>query len=170
VSGIKLEYYDGNIYAMAGGTLAHAELATQVIAVLRQKLSPQCRVFSSDAKVLVEATGLSTFPDVSVVCGERRVSPIDVQALTNPTLLVEVTSKSTEDYDRSEKLNHYQQLSSLEAVLFVSHRQPRITLISKGESGWNEREIFAGGKVQLKIPDLSFELDEVYRGVQLDPA
>ena len=73
---------------------------------------------------------LSTFPDVTVVCGEREVAAIDRNAVTNPTLLVEVTSNSTEDYDRGEKLNHYKQCPSVQAVLFVSHRLPRVTVIS----------------------------------------
>lgn len=68
----------------------------------------------------VEATDLSTFPDATVVCGERHVATIDPNAVINPTLLVEVTSKSTEDYDRGEKLAHYEQLPSLVAVLIVS--------------------------------------------------
>ena len=72
----------------------------------------------------IEATDLSTFPDVTVVCGERTVAGLDANAVTNPTLLVEVTSDSTEDYDRGEKLSHYKTLSSLRAVILISHRRP----------------------------------------------
>jgi Uma2 family endonuclease len=86
VSDVKLEYCDGEIYAMAGGTPLHAELR-------------------------IEATDLTTFPDASVVCGEQELSPVDPHGIKNPSLLFEVTSKSTEDYDRGEKLNHYKQIA-----------------------------------------------------------
>src|SRR5262249_3158988 len=84
-----------------------------------------------------ETSDFSAFPDVSVICGERRVSPIDGNALINPSLLVEVTSRSTEDYDRGEKLSHYQRLPSVCAVVFVSHRQQRVTVVERAERAWS---------------------------------
>jgi len=91
MSEVKLEYCDGEMYAMPGGTPSHADLAAAAIGILRNELLGRCRVSTSDLKVQVEATGLSTFPDVSVVCGERESASIDRNAITNPTLLVEVT-------------------------------------------------------------------------------
>src|SRR5688572_26967545 len=117
LSQVKLEYCEGEIYAMAGGTPAHADLAASAMRLLGNALSGRCRVSSSDLKVRIEATDLSTFPDATVVCGERTTSATDKNAVTNPTLLVEVTSNSTEDYDRGEKLSHYQQCPSVQAVL-----------------------------------------------------
>ena len=84
----------------------------------------RCSVYSSDLKVRIEATDFSTFPDAAVVCGNRELSSLDRNAVVNPTLLVEVTSPSTEDYDRGEKLSQYKQLPSLRAVLLVAHRSP----------------------------------------------
>jgi hypothetical protein len=101
-SPLKLEYCGGVIYALAGGTPAHAQLAAAMIVVLRQALPKECRIATSDLKVRVDASDLSTFPDVSVVCDPQMTSPIDSNAIVNPTFLVEVTSKSTEDYDRRE--------------------------------------------------------------------
>ena len=79
---------------------------------------------------------LSAFPDASVVCGEVEAPAIDPHAVTNPSLLVEVTSRSTEDYDRGDKLSHYKQLASLQAVVFVSHRHRRVTVVSRVGAGW----------------------------------
>lgn len=79
---------------MAGGTLAHAALAASAARVLGQALLGSCQVFSSDLKVRIEASDLSTFPDLSIVCGPQETSAIDPHALTNPTVLVEVTSRS----------------------------------------------------------------------------
>jgi Uma2 family endonuclease len=165
-SPVKLEYCDGLIYAMAGGTATHAELAMNTGALLKREL-PRCSVFSSDLKVRVERTDLAAFPDASVVCGDRTYSPIDRNALTNPLLLVEVTSPSTEDYDRGEKLRRYQQLPSLAAVLLVSHREPRITLVRRTGTGWETTELRSGARVELTTPAVSFAVDEVYAGVEL---
>lgn len=170
VSGVKLEYCEGEIYAMAGGTPAHAELAASVTRLLGNALLGRCRVSSSDLKVRIEATDLSTFPDVTVVCGERQVASIDRNAVVNPTLLVEVTSNSTEDYDRGEKLNHYKQCPSLTAVLFVSHRRPQVTLIARSAEGWEQREFRSGESVELERPELAFHVDELYAGIRLDDA
>jgi Uma2 family endonuclease len=168
LSGVKLEYCEGEIYAMAGGTPAHADLAASMMRVLGNALLGRCRVSSSDLKVRIEATDLSTFPDVTVVCGERTVAAIDVNAVTNPTLLVEVTSDSTEDYDRGEKLNHYKQFPSLKAVLFVSHRRPHVTIVERRSAGFQQRECRAGEQVVLEEPRLSFAVDELYAGIALD--
>ncbi len=171
LSDVKLEYCDGEIYAMAGGTPTHADLAAAAIAILRAALLGRCRVSTSDLKVRIEATGLSTFPDVSVVCGEREVAAIDRNAVTNPTLLVEVTSKSTEDYDRGEKLSHYKQCPSVMAVLFVSHRRPHVTVVARTGAGWELREYRAGQNVELTGNlELVVPVDELYGGIVLEDA
>lgn len=169
MSELKLEYCDGVIYAMAGGTPAHAQLSASIIVALHRVLPKNCRLATSDMKVRVEASDLSTFPDVSVVCGGPVPSTLDANAITNPTVLVEVTSRSTEDYDRGDKLSHYKQLPSLRAVLYVSHRTRTITLVERTEKGWEERQHRAGEQVELRIPPISFLVDDVYEGIELDP-
>lgn len=168
MSDVKLEFCDGEMYAMAGGTPAHADLAAAAIRLLSNALLGRCRVATSDLKVRIEATGLSTFPDVSVVCGERELASIDRNAITNPTLLVEVTSKSTEDYDRGEKLSHYQQCPSLRAVLFVSHRRTQVTVLARNGAAWDTREYRSGQRVEVSALSLEFSVDELYAGIALD--
>jgi Uma2 family endonuclease len=167
VSAIKLEYLNGEIFAMAGGTPAHADLSAAIIAALIQALGQDCRVSTSDLKVRIEQTDLSTFPDAVVVCGKREVSSMDANAVVNPTVLVEVTSPSTEDYDRGEKLRHYKHIASLKAVLFVSHRRAQVTIVERRPGGWFEREATAGEQVVLHEPECSFGVDVVYRGIDL---
>lgn len=167
LSQLKLEYLDGEIFALAGGTPAHADSSAAVIATLVRALGEQCRVSTSDLKVRIEATGLSTFPDAIVVCGKREVSTLDANAVVNPTLLVEVTSPSTEDYDRGEKLRHYKHLPSLEAVLFVSHRRSQITILERTIDGWTERDVNSGEQVTITTPACAFSIDDVYRGIEL---
>jgi Uma2 family endonuclease len=168
ISGVKLEYCDGEIYAMAGGTPAHADLAAAAIRLIGNALLGTCRVSSSGLKVRVEATDLSTFPDVTVVCGDRRLSQLDSNAVTNPTLLVEVTSNSTEDYDRGEKLSHYKQIPGLAAVLLVSHRRQQVTIVERTANGFRQREARAGDDVELSSPELRFAVNELYAGIALD--
>lgn len=171
-SALKLEYCDGVIYAMAGGTRAHAELAAATIVALHASLPRSCRIATSDLKVRVEATDLSAFPDASVVCGAARTSTIDSNALVNPTILVEVTSRSTEDYDRGDKASHYKQLESLEVILFVSHKARRITILERtadaGRVRWTERDVRGGEVVTLPVHGASFPVDAVYEGIELD--
>ncbi len=139
-SPVRHEYCDGEIYAMAGGTPEHAALAAQMSFLLKSRLPSECRPFSSDLRVRISASDLTTYPDVSVVCGPVERSKEDPLAIVNPALVVEVTSPSTEDYDRGEKLSHYKQLPSLRSVLIVSHREPRLTLWTRETGEWNARE------------------------------
>lgn len=167
-SSVKLEYCDGEIYAMAGGTPAHADLSASATRLLGNALLGRCRVSSSDLKVRVEDTDLTTFPDVTVVCGERRLASIDRNAVVNPTILVEVTSNSTENYDRGEKLSHYKQIPSLMAVLLISHRRRQVTIVERSADGWTQREARAGETVQIAALGLSLSVDELYAGIELE--
>jgi len=168
---LKLEYCRGVIYAMAGGTRAHAQLSASAIVALAGALPESCRVATSDLKVRIEELDISAFPDASVTRGELRSSPTDANAIVNPSLLVEVTSKSTEDYDRGEKLNSYKRIESLRSVLIVSHRERRVTVVERGEgANWTEREVSGGQQVTLPLLGTSFPVDAVYDGIELDPA
>lgn len=94
----------------------------------------------------------------------------DRNAVTNPTVLVEVTSTSTEDYDRGEKLSHYQQCPSVQVMLLVSHRRPQVTAIVRTAGGWEQREHRAGQQLALDHPQLSLSIDELYAGIALEQA
>src|SRR5262249_23805624 len=119
-SGTKHEYVNGEIFAMAGGTLEHGRLCANVIRVLGTALLGRpCITFTADVRVRVLATGLCTYPDGSVVCGRIELDPEDKNTLTNPIVLVEVLSDSTESYDRIEKQAHYRLIPSLRDYLLV---------------------------------------------------
>ena len=79
-----------------------------------------------------------------------------------------MTSNSTEEYDRGGKFGHYKQLPSVVAVLFVSHRRPQVTVIERAVDGWRQREYPAGEEVALETPRLSFSVEELYGGIELD--
>lgn len=159
----KHEFLRGEVFAMAGGTPEHGRLAASMIGELRAVLrSHPCAVFSSDVRVRVEATDLSTYPDASVVCGQLQTAAADAQAVVNPVLLVEVLSDSTEAHDRGEKFAHYRRIPSLREYVLVSQRQKRIEVFRKKDDGeWSLAE--AGADERLRVLDVSIEVNEVYR-------
>jgi Uma2 family endonuclease len=171
-TGQKHEWFDGRVYAMAGGTLAHGALAVAVASELRAlALACGCQVFSSDVKVRVTATGLATYPDGSVVCAEVATDPEDAHVITNPALLVEVLSESTEGYDRGEKFAHYQQMPSLRDYVLVSQHTRRVEVFSRdGVNQWTLRVAGAGQSVPLTALGGVIEVDRVYAGITLSPA
>jgi len=169
-SGLRHEWLDGRVYAMAGGTLAHGALAVAVLAELRALALPcGCVAYSSDAKVRIEETGLSTYPDGAVVCGRVEVSPRDRHAMTNPTVIVEVLSDSTEAYDRGEKWAHYRRLASLRDYVLVSQHTARIELYSREGDHWTLREAGPGESLALTGLTGVLSVDRVYAGITLDP-
>jgi len=153
------------IYDMAGGTPDHARLAAAVTAQFVVQLRGRpCSAFSSDLKIKVPATGLTTYPDVSVVCGKVETTKESPNVVTNPTLLVEVLSDSTEAYDRGEKFAHYRRLSSLREYVLVSQHKPQIEVFRRNEGGrWElAEEAGAGERVALTSVGCVLVVDEVY--------
>lgn len=118
-------------------------IAAVTIALGRMVDPRSCRVFSSELKIRVAATGLTTYPDVTVVCGEAARDAEDPNALANPKLLVEVLSPSTEAYDRGEKWAHYRRLDSLEAYLLVSQLPERVEIYERIPAGQGDPGAFS---------------------------
>jgi Uma2 family endonuclease len=146
-SGLKHEFDDGEILAMAGGSRRHNALASRVSAALEVGRKPGCVAFQSDQKVRVLATGRSTYPDASMVCGPIEGDPADPTGATisNPTLLVEVLSPSTEEADRGGKWQHYQMIPSLREYVLVSQFGPRVETYRRLPSGaWEYRDTREG--------------------------
>lgn len=162
-SPIRHEYFEGEIYAMAWGTPDHAALAAAVLSIIRSQLPRGCRAFTSDLRVRILSTGLTTYPDGAVVSGGTQRPPEDAVAVTNPVMLLEVTSNSSEDYDRGEKLRQYQAIPSVKEILIVSHREPRISLHRRGERGWTSAEVVAGESLSLESIGGVVRVDDVYR-------
>lgn len=150
-SNVKHEFLDGQIYAMAGGTPEHAALAAAVITLLGPQLRDgDCRPYNSDLRVRTP-TGLTTYPDVTVICGPRQIDGVDPLAITNPTLIVEVLSRSTEEYDSGDKFEHYKTFPSLREYVLVSHRARSVEVRSREKDGWRTTVVPEGGIAELSI-------------------
>ena len=116
----KHEYLGGQIFAMAGGSAEHARLAAAVGAMIGAKLPAGCRMFSSDLRIRIDSANLTTYPDGVVICGNPILAPgPDKYAYSNPRVVIEVLSPTTERYDRGDKLLYYQSLPSVQEVLLV---------------------------------------------------
>jgi Uma2 family endonuclease len=165
-SGMKHEYDNGEIIAMAGGSRRHNALASRVSAALENARKPECIAFQSDQRIRVLATGKATYPDASMVCGPIEGDPSDAsgETITNPMLLVEVLSPSTEKDDRGEKWQHYQLVTSLQEYVLVSQSHPRLEIYRRlATGGWEYRDV-TDGTVQL-VSGATLDLGTLYAGL-----
>ena len=172
ISPVKHEFLAGQVWAMAGGTPDHAAISVNVSTLLSTSLRGRpCRVYSSDLRVRVLATGLGTYPDVTVVCGRPEFDGEDrkQQTVTNPRLIVEVLSPSTANYDRGEKLSHYQQIASLDELLLVAHDEQRVDVWRRTAEGWTLQSITTAS-VELHSLGVELPLSEIYRNPLGDQA
>jgi Uma2 family endonuclease len=167
-SNTKHEYLEGEIYGMAGGTPEHAALSVALsTALLTQLRGGPCRVYSSDLRVRVLATGLATYPDVTVVCGDLERDPDSAMTVVNPRVVIEVLSEGTEAYDRGQKLGHYRRVPSLAAVVLVSHRAPCIEVWERrANDAWEQREFGAGQVATIDALPARLPVDEIYLALQ----
>ncbi|HAS50942.1 MAG TPA: hypothetical protein DCS21_04095 [Gammaproteobacteria bacterium] len=132
----RSEFYHGQIYAMAGASRAHNLIMVNLTRELSQQLKGRpCEVYSSDMKVKVKPSGLYTYPDVTVVCGEPRFDDAQNDILLNPKIIIEVLSPSTEACDRGDKFEHYRRLASLSDYILVSQHRCRIEHFSRQADG-----------------------------------
>jgi Uma2 family endonuclease len=166
-SAIRHEFLDGEVWAMAGGSPEHAAITMRVGRLLGNQLEGlPCQVYSSDLRIRVTETGLTTYPDVSVVCGSLELDPEDPRGHTvlNPTALIEVLSPSTEAYDRGEKLAHYKRIPSLREIVLVAQGERRVEVWSRSASGeWMRRECHGAERPTLEALRCELPLDDVYR-------
>jgi len=170
-SNIKLEFIDGEIFAMAGGSLEHARRITNIAKLLGSQLEDErCAAFTAELRIRVLSTGLATYPDLAVICGQPELDPADHthHTATNPRVLVEVLSPSTEQYDRTEKLAHYQQIPSLVEVVLVPHDSHTVEVFRREPQGyWSHHVAVAGETAPIVSIGCALEVDRVHAGTPI---
>ena len=166
----KSEYLHGEIFAMTGASRKHNLIAVNIVSALESQLrSKPCELYVSEMRVKVTAAGLYTYPDVAVVCGEPKFEDDYLDTLQNPTLLIEILSKSTERYDRIAKSDYYRKLDSLAEHLLVAQEEFRIEQYTRQPEGdWVLAETSSlEGVVELPSIGCSLRLIDVYNRVVL---
>lgn len=170
-SEIKHEYHAGELFAMAGASYEHNLIAGNTFASLHAQLRGRpCRVLPSDLRVLIEDTGLFTYPDLTVICGPPQfLSNNPPDTLLNPTVIIEFLSPSTEGYDRGTKFRHYRAIQSLQEYLLIAQDARRIERYLRQEDGfWLYSEVAgAGATVELPTIACTLALADVYENVAL---
>lgn len=167
----KNEYFDGEIVAMTGASRRHNLIQVNVAAELRNQLRDDpCEVYQSEMRVRIPSANIYTYPDVTVVCGEPEFEDDQFDTLLNPTLIVEVLSKSTAAYDRTVKFGHYRTLNSLKEHLLVSQYDYRVEHgVRQSDGRWLLSDIISReSRIELSSVPCVLELAEVYHKVSFE--
>jgi Uma2 family endonuclease len=170
VSDHKHEFLNGEIFDMAGASLNHNRLVASIIGILHRQLNKtSCEVLPSDMRLKVKPTGLYSYPDVTVVCGDVQLDRQDNRNFLNPTVIVEVLSPSTEAYDRGLKFQNYRTLESLQEYLLISQDSARIEhYVRQGEQWLFTDATRLDQTITLSSINCTLLLSEVYEKVSFD--
>jgi len=166
----KSEYFNGEIFALAGASREHNLIAGNAYSILHQQLRKKsCEIYTNDMRVKVSTTGLYTYPDIVVVCGEPKFEDEHRDTLLNPILLIEVLSPSTENYDRGTKFEHYRSIASLSDYLLVAQDKIHVEhYVRQSDRTWLFSE-FKSAKDKFQIQSIGCELSlkDIYEKVDI---
>lgn len=167
---VKYEYHNGSIYAMVGGSINHGLICGNIYFELESKLrlgDKPCQTLNTEMKVKINAESRYVYPDASVVCGELELSDNKPDSVMNPTVIVEVLSKSTSDYDRSGKFYFYRQIKSLKEYILIEQNFAKIEIFKKKGGLWYISEVITNLDSELFISSLNITIDlkNIYRKV-----
>jgi Uma2 family endonuclease len=168
------EFRDGEAVAMSGGTGEHSLIIANLIGEVRNRLKGKpCRVYDSNLRIAVDRGARYVYPDASVICGPVEYDPADTarHTATNPRVIVEVLSPSTEGYDRGEKFRRYLKVPGFEEYVLVSQAVPVVEIYTRqGDGSWAFR-VFDGmdAVARLRVLEVDLPLSEVFAGVEFPP-
>lgn len=167
----KHEYYKGEIFAMSGSKVPHNTIAMNLSGLLVQKLKGKsCRPYNSDQRIYIPQNSLFTYPDILIICGKAETKDNDDWNILNPTVIIEVLSKSTRDYDMGGKFALYRDIPSLKEYILVDSESLNVYAFRINAGGhWELQEYKKIEDIlQIKILDLSIPLTEVYEGIAFE--
>ncbi len=164
----RYEYYDGDVFEMSGGSPEHALLGARIGRLLGNKIDDRgCLVYSSDVKIKVPSLPPYRYADISALCGKPVYEELGKQRLlVNPSLIVEVLSSSTENYDKNKKFKAYKSIESLREYLLISQNEKFVILYTKyNEKFWFQSEYVGDETLKLESLDCELSVDEIYQGI-----
>ncbi|MDW8295677.1 MAG: Uma2 family endonuclease [Raineya sp.] len=165
----KSEYYQGEIFAMAGASFEHNEITANLLYLLKTLLKGKsCRPYPSDLRIHIPERDFYTYPDVSVLCGEPEFTDDIFDTITNPVVIVEVLSESTADYDRGAKFRFYQQIRTLQHYILVSSWECYVEVFTRKKQNLWELQVYQDMNESCLISclDIALPLQEVYENVR----
>lgn len=169
----RLEYFEGNIWSMAGASINHETIVSNIDFSLRIALRGRsCRTFLSNTRVKVPIYPPYRYPDLSALCGEINVESFyGLEVLTNPSLIVEVLSPSTESFDLGDKFTYYKSIESFTEYLLVAQDRPHVVLYTKrDEEVWLHREFNSlTDRFYLSSLDCEINVADIYENVEFPP-
>lgn len=167
----KHEFVNGEVIAMAGASMAHLTIHTNLTLGIGNRLRGRpCRVVGSDARVRIDETGMYAYPDLTVYCGQPDLAPTNPPSMLNPKVIIEILSESTADYDRGAKAAHYRHRATVEAILFVDSLRPLVEIQTRNADGTWTLDERTAGEVRVAAIDVTLPFDEIYEGVELEAA
>lgn len=153
------EFHDGVVFAMAGGTINHGRVSVNLLTELNlASRAKGCSTFNGDVKVKIPSNNKFLYPDASLVCGPIEISEQTSHAITNPVLIAEVLSESTEGYDRGGKFRYYQQLSSFREYLLIDQASPVVTVYYLNDKDVWEMRNYMGLEASFPLHSLGVEI------------
>lgn len=166
----KHEYYQGEVFAMSGAKVSHNMISGNLLMALGIKLKGKnCRPFNSDQRIHIPTNTLFTYPDISVICGDVMTLDNDDYNVLNPTVIIEVLSRSTKNYDRGEKFKLYRDIKTLREYILVDSESIHIEVFRLNANGHWELEEYktAEDTIRIKAIDETLTVAEIYDGVKL---
>jgi len=165
----KSEYYAGEMFAMAGTSLAHAGIISNLSGEIRANLKQKpCNVYTTDVRLATGVSGLYTYPDVMVICGKPAFIDSYLDTVTNPILVIEVLSESTKNYDRGQKFESYRAIPSLMEYMTVSQDKMHVEIHTRqSDDTWLLKDVRDCGPVKLQSIGLELQLSGIYEKVEL---
>lgn len=165
----RSEYDDGEIIAMAGGSINHVRITNNIDRLFGRKLKKSCESMTNDMKVRIESLQKFYYPDVLVICGEAEFYQKRNDTVTNPVLIIEVLSAKTEANDRGEKMLAYRTLETLREYVLVSQNKALVEQYTKNADGnWiHKAPIGLNSKVYFESLEVELTLEEIYQRVKM---
>jgi len=166
----KHEYYQGEVFAMSGAKVPHNRITSNLLAELGMRLKgKKCRPYNSDQRIHIPSNTLFTYPDISIVCGEVITLNDDEYNVLNPTVIIEVLSKSTKNYDRGEKFKLYRDIPTLKEYILVDSQSIHIEAFRMNKNNHWELEEYNAIDTALEVKAINENilLNEIYDGVKL---
>jgi len=164
----KHEYYKGEVFAMAGAGIAHNRIVRNATTEIDNFLKGKpCEIFPSDLRIYIEGNSLFTYPDLTIFCEPLKMFKNRTDTATNPTVIIEVLSKSTQDYDRGSKFKLYRDLPSLKEYILISSTEVLVEKYKKqADNKWQFTAYNKGGEsFEIETIELAVVINSFYRGV-----